>query len=177
MEIHASCRLDLNAIKSLIRNGMYRKANPKKRMIATSVFFAVLIAILLCQIVLWDAWSPFGLYAFLLILAYMLLLYCYFLVPHINYRSMAKMKQAENLYIFTDDVLKVTTASQEHYGSAEIKYSAFFKVRETSKYFFLYQTKRQAFVVDKSTLTGGTAEDIRRKLAPVLGKKYTLCRY
>ena len=43
--------------------------------------------------------------------------------------------------------------------------------------------KRNAFdftlvlIVDKSTIEGGTAEDIRYRLSPLLKKNYYLCKY
>ena len=48
---------------------------------------------------------------------------------------------------------------------------------ETKKYFFLYENKRQIFVVDKTTLENGTAEEMREKISAVIGKKYIVCKY
>ena len=76
-----------------------------------------------------------------------------------------------------DDVLKTFTKSQEYNGEAAIEYSLFVKVYETSKYFFLFSTHNNVYPVDKSTIEGGSAEDIRAKLSPLLGKKYILCKY
>ena len=48
---------------------------------------------------------------------------------------------------------------------------------ETSKYFFIYPTNSQVFIVDKSTIVGGAAEDIRNKLSSFVGNKYIICKY
>ena len=87
------------------------------------------------------------------------------------------MQNVENQYIFCDDVLKTFTKSQEYNGEAEIEYSLFVKLYETSKYLFLYQTNNQVFIVDKSTIEGGTVEEIRNKLSAFVKDKYFLCKY
>ena len=44
-------------------------------------------------------------------------------------------------------------------------------------YFFIFHTKNQAFVVEKSTFSGGTPEELRDKLSVLLGKKYYINKY
>ena len=39
------------------------------------------------------------------------------------------------------------------------------------------QTNIQVFVVDKSTIEGGTVEEIRNKLSAFVKDKYILCKY
>ena len=87
------------------------------------------------------------------------------------------MQNVENQYIFCDNVLKTFTKSQEYNGEAEIEYSLFVKVYETTKYLFLYQTNNQVFIVDKNTVEGGTIEEIRNKLSAFVKDKYILCKY
>ena len=69
------------------------------------------------------------------------------------------MKDLENEYIFCDEKLKVFTKSQVYNGEADIEYSLFIKVYETSRYLFLYHTKNQVFIVDKNPIEGGTVGD------------------
>ena len=87
------------------------------------------------------------------------------------------MQNVENEYIFCDNVLKTFTKSQQYNGEAEIEYSLFVKVYETTRYLFLYQTNNQVFVVNKSTIEGGTIEDIRHKLTAYVKDKYIICKY
>ena len=87
------------------------------------------------------------------------------------------MQNADNQYIFCDDVLKAFTKSREYNGESEIAYSLFVKVYETSKYLFLYQTNNQVFIVDKNTIEGGTVEEIRNKLSAFVTNKYIVCKY
>ncbi len=58
-----------------------------------------------------------------------------------------------------------------------MEYSLFTKVYETSDYFFLYQTNNQVFLVDKSTVEGGSVDDIRNKLSSFVKDKYYICKY
>ena len=94
-----------------------------------------------------------------------------------QYKSLAKMKEAENEYIFYDNELKVFTASPEYNGEAKIEYSLFVKVYETAKYFFLYETNNQVFAVDKSTVEDGSASQIRAVLTEAINGKYIICKY
>ena len=87
------------------------------------------------------------------------------------------MQNVENQYIFCDNVLKTFTKSQEYNGQAEIEYSLFVKVYETSRHLFLYQTNNQVFIVDKNTIEGGTAQDIRSKLTTYVKDKYIICKF
>lgn len=90
---------------------------------------------------------------------------------------MAKMKDAVNEYVFQDNVMQVATKSESYNGEAEIQYAVIVKVMETSAYFFLFQTNSQVLLVEKSSVTGGTAEDIRNKFMPLIGDKYIICKY
>jgi len=73
--------------------------------------------------------------------------------------------------------MKIINRSEEYTGQGEIKYSIIPKVMETPKYIFIYQDLRSVYIIDKSTVTNGTIEDIRAKLAQyVPQKKYIIKR-
>lgn len=177
MEIKAKGKFDLELCKALVRFSMFKTADPKKRM----RFWAFAYAILLL-IVLWEI-ATFGAGTFLLVLlgvevaAPLILCYFYFIVPKIKYKGLGKMKDAENEYVFAEDELRVFTRTEEYSGEAAVKYSAFVKVYETSRYFFLFQPQNQVFAVDKSTLENGTKKDVREKLISALAGKYVICKY
>ena len=177
MEIKAKCKYDFDAVKALAHFTMFKKASPKKRLMFWTVAFALLYGIIILEIIL------FGMDTILLVLLgiemlwLMLMYFWYFVIPKIQYKSLAKMKETENQYVFCDDVLRTFTKSQEYNGEAVIEYSLFVKVYETSKYFFMYQTNNQVFIVDKNTIEGGTVEEIRNKLSAFVKNKYILCKY
>lgn len=115
---------------------------------------------------------------FVILIAYLLIsYYWYFIVPKIRYKAMAKLQEAENQFLFEDETVTAVTQSGEYSDEARMEYSLFVKAFETSKYFFLFTTHNQAYIVDKSTIEGGSAADIRLKLSSVLGNKYIFCKY
>ena len=67
--------------------------------------------------------------------------------------------------------------NEEYKGETEIEYTMLERVYETSKYFFLFQTKNQVLIVDKTTVEGGRAEEIRDSLTAKMKDKYIICRY
>ena len=176
MEIKAKCKFDFDSIRALTHLSLFKKANPKKRFLTWSIISAILAAVIIFEMIVF---SDAMLIELLCVAGVLFLLECYlyFLLPKIRYKALAKMKDAENEYIFCDNVLKTFTKSKEYNGEAEIEYSLFVKVYETSKYFFMFQTKNQVLLVDKNTIEGGTVEDIRNKLTTYVKDKYIICKY
>ena len=41
----------------------------------------------------------------------------------------------------------------------------------------VYQAQNQVYVIDKSTVEGGSVEDIKSKFVPFLRDKYIVCKY
>lgn len=177
MEIRAKCKYNYDSVKALTHLTMFKKANPKNRLTFYSVAFSILFIIITLEIVAFGADTILFVLLGADIVFLILMYFWYFIIPKIQYKSMSKMKNTENLYIFRDNVLKVFSKSQEYNGEAEIEYSFFVRVYETTKYLFLYQTNNQVFIVDKNTVEGGTAEDIRNKLSVYMKNKYIICKY
>ncbi len=177
MEIKAKCKLDLETVKAFTYFTMFKKGDPKKRMTSLNVLFSVLLALVILEIIV------FGMDIYLVLVAIsgiIILLrnaYMWFFYPKVRYKALAKMKNTQNEYNFTDEKIFVTTTGEEYNGEAEIEYSLFVKVYETTKYLFMYQTSNQVYIVDKSTLEGGTVEEIRNKLSVFVKDKYILCKY
>ena len=178
MEIRAKCKCDYDSVKALARLAMFRKADPKKRLKFYTIIYAILFVVIILEIIAFDVADTI---LFVLlgveITVLLFLWFGYFIVPKMRFKSMAKMKNTENQYIFCDNVLKVFTKSQDYNGEAEIEYSFFVRVYETTKYLFIFQTCNQVLVVDKSTIEEGTAEDIRNKLSSYVKDKYIICKY
>jgi len=176
MEIKAKCKFDFDSIRALTHLSLFKKANPKKKFLSWSIISAILAVIIILEMIIF---SDAMLIELLCIAGLLFLLECYLylLLPKIRYKALAKMKDAENEYIFCDNVLKAFTKSQEYNGEAEIEYSLFVKVYETSRHLFLYQTNNQVFIVDKNTVEGGTVEEIRNKLSAFATNKYIVCKY
>lgn len=177
MEIKASCKLSLESCKALTHLQMFRKADPRKRMLFWSVIYALLALIVVGELVL--SGPDMTLYIMLAVLGavYLLEAYWYFLLPRLQYGRMAKLKDTVNMYTFGEESIQITSEADGYHGTGEALYSMIFKVCETSAYFFIFQTKQQVFLVDKTTVTGGTAEMIREKLQTSVSGKYIICKY
>lgn len=176
MEIKAKCKYDYETCKAISRIDAYKKSNPKKVVVFRAVLCIVLLAL---NIIVVDfSEIPLG-YGVVVagILVLFIDMFIYFAMPKIQYNSMSKMKNVGNDYVFYDDEITVSSVSEHLSAKDVLKYSIMVKAYETEKYFFIYISKRQVFVVDKATLEGGTAEDLRVKLLSVLGKKYIRCKY
>ncbi len=176
MEIKASCKFDYASAKALAHLSFYGKWNPKHRFI----FWTVVYGIMLLMIGLEWLWlrNPMLLAFMGICIGFILLqFYTYFLLPKIRYKAMGKTQGIENVYVFMDDGIKASARGAGIETSGEMAYTTFIRVLETSRYFFIFQSKNQAFLVDKSTIEGGTAEQIRSRLSAVEGMKYTICNY
>lgn len=177
MKITASAVYDLKTVKSFSRMLFTKKANPKKLFIMLGVLdFTFLIFSVMGMLVFGFSQLMLDIIFMSALLAF-LFYFMYFISPKISYKSIAKLKNVKNNYIFTDDEMSVTTNSDDFQGSSVLKYSVLCRAKETNKYLYIYQTKAQAFIVDKSTIAGGTIEELRARLTSVLGKKYIICNY
>lgn len=177
MEIKASCKYDLNAMKAFTRRNMYIKANPKSRMIVTTILYAILMLLIVFCLIVFGHNSTLYTILGLCVLMLVWLYFTYFLSPIIRYNAQEKMKDVKNEYIFYDDIIKASTEGDEFKGETKIEYSLLVKAYETNEYFFIYITKRQAFIIDKSTVEGGSPLEIRQKLMSCLDDKYIVCDY
>lgn len=177
MEIKAKCKFDKVNIRALAHLSSYKRFNPKKTVMARTGLCLILLLLLIAELTV----SGFNIIPMILIIADILVIiidcFVYFILPEIQYRSLAKMKDTENNYIFTENTLKIQTKSEVHSGESEIEYAMIQKVYETSGYFFIYITGNQVFIVDKSTVEGGSHDDIRNKLGDYLKDKYIICKY
>ena len=177
MEIRAKSKYDFETVKALSHLLFYKKNDPKKSLISIVSLFSIFSAIIIVEIIIFKAYL-------LLVLALVLnafFILCNFLIyyifPKYQYKLLGKMQGVENEYVFGDSKLKVYSKGEQYNGEAEVEYSLFVNVYETSKYFFLYQTQNQVYVIDKSTIESGSAEDIKSKFVPFLCDKYVVCKY
>ena len=177
MEIKATCKFDEGSIRALAHLSTFKRFNPQKSFIAKIAVSAFLLLVIITEIFLFGMDST--LITLIIVVFSVIVIDCFmfFFFPKMQYKALAKMKDAENEYVFCDDVLKAFSKSKEYNGEAEIEYSVFVRVYETIKYFFLYQTNNQAFIVDKATIEGGTTEEIKNKLYSFVKGKYILCKY
>lgn len=177
MEIYAKCKFDYESIRALTYASMYRRVKPKTAFITTMIMGAIILGLETFNGICWGVEAVSIISVMIVIVLVGLTCFMYLGFPKIQYKALGKMKNVENEYIFCDEVIKVSSRSEEYKGEGEHKYSMIPKVTETSKYLLIYQSKNQAFLVEKATITNGTIDDIREKLIQYVKKKYIVCRF
>lgn len=175
MEIKAIGTLSYDGVKYLIHTNIFKKLNPKFGMTLLSV--PCLLACLyysFCYIKFSLLYFPLAENLFLL---FYLLCLVYFFLPVVKYKKLSKFKDTVNEYTFYDDKICICSQNDLYKSTVEMKYELIEKTIETKKYLFIFKDKSQAYIVDKATITNGAVDDLRRKLIPLLGKKYAVYNY
>lgn len=177
MQIQATGKLDYATVQALTRLAMFKKADPKKRMIFWTVIYAFLVGIVLLESIVFGPqpllYMVLGISVAVLLLEY----FWFFCLPKLRYNALAHMKDIINEYTFEDDQICAISKGTDYIGDVTIRYALLVKVMETSQYLFIFQNHSQVLPLDKSTVTGGTVEELRSKLSAYLGKKYIICKY
>lgn len=88
------------------------------------------------------------------------------------YSKAGKMKNAKNEYVFTDNEIREFSYGEGIESKTSIAYTDIIKVIETHKFFFLFIIKQSAYIIDKQTVEGGTAEELKMELLAYCPKKY-----
>lgn len=175
MEIKARCAFDFKSVRAVSLSAFYGKRDPKKTLIFSFIFFGLLA--LLCVLGMRSGLDIFHILIWIPVLNIVLGFFFYFVFPQIQFKGLHKMKQIENEYTFYDEHIRVLSRGEEYTGEAELRYTMIPKVMENSEYFFIYQSNNQLFVVDKSTVTGGSISELSEKLKSSVNGKYITCRY
>ncbi len=80
----------------------------------------------------------------------------------------AKPDQVDS-YTFSDSKIFIKSYSSASSINGTFNYSAINKVVEQENYIFIYIEKTRVLVIDKSTITGGTVENIRNVIISYIG--------
>lgn len=178
MEIKAKGTLSKENTKALSHFAIYGRHDPENRLILSFSLIGFALAFLIISLLIsFEITASWQILFGWIILLILFQCYLYFIHPKIMYNALGRMKDITNEYVFGESSF-TAKASNEHYESkAVVQYSLIYKVGETSTHFFIFQSKNQAYIVEKSTFTNGSVEELKNKLMPLLGKKYILCRY
>lgn len=171
MEMKASCQFDLESAKALIYSQVFKKKNPKRMVVMMTIATAILMTYVTFGCLTADSISPLALLlpAFI-VCVYLRLCYIYFVWP----KKMCKRNErARRHYVFRDDGFCATDPEDESYLK-EVPYQTLVGGWETAQYLFLSVEKTSVFVVDKSTVNGGSIHELRAKLTETLGDAYII---
>ena len=177
MEIQAKSKYDYETVKALAHTSTYKRIKPRTAFIFLMAYSMLLITFIVTLLYIWGRDTTLIILLPVCLGVMILDGFMYWGLPKVQYKSLGKLVNIENVFLFCDDVIKITSKNTEYDGEAEIKYSLIPKVMETTKYLFIFQTKRQVYVVDKATITDDNMVEIRRKLNSSISGKYIMCRY
>ena len=177
MKITAKSKFNYKTIRDFIRTTSFYKTNPMKKLVIYCAIFAVLAVSILLEMYLLGPQTYLTVMLIVALVVVLLELYIYFILPRIQYNALGQMKGCTNEFTFTDDSIRLVSLDNGFSGESRIDYKVLNRTIETGKYFYIFQTKSQALIVDKSTIAGGTPEELRQKLQTVLGKKYKIYKY
>ncbi|MBE7064399.1 MAG: hypothetical protein E7384_01085 [Ruminococcaceae bacterium] len=172
MEIKATSKFDYETMRDYVRFSAVPKSDAKKHMIFNIFSSVAAIVVIIFVMFLFGISKTMLVLLIGIIIMFGISLFMYYVMPKIQYNSLGKMQNVENEFTFYDDYLRATSNTDGINGESKMKYCMIEKVIEKPRYIYIYQNKRQAFIVDKTTITGGTVEDIRNLLMPILQDKY-----
>lgn len=99
----------------------------------------------------------------------MLWVFWFLAMPKIRYKRDYFGKDSKNDFVFTDENIKLTQTQELHSSESVLSYNAIWRVYESKEFIYMYIGKRRVYIVDKSTIEGGTALDLRMLLVQKIG--------
>lgn len=108
----------------------------------------------------------------ILILGLLLILYFNLLYPRILYKYARNMYEVPLTLQLYADHIKLDAKGVKYSGKSETKYEALDSAFETKDMFFMYLTKRQAYLLAKDTIAPEAAQQLRSILQAKLGAKF-----
>lgn len=96
-----------------------------------------------------------------------------FLQKRIDKSATYISENTEEVYTFDEQYITLTQTRSDVFSSTlKARYSYIYKAREDNNYFYLYISKMQSHVIDKSSITQGTLEEVTSLLKTNLGDKF-----
>jgi len=175
MEIRASSKYDWDTIK---------KFNHFHNVTRTRVLDIIIIIIdVFCVLGFLLLWTQ-NLLTFEIKMLYVLLLFVHFMLvfvkiflPKIQYKQNKMIHGVVNEITFEENQMLMEQRGENTNATATIKYDAIWKVYEAKEYIYIYVNSRQAYIVEKSTITGGNAADLRMFLVKNVGMSKYKVKY
>ncbi len=170
MEINASSVYDKKTIVAYTKQSIKRF---KPLYIILYILFGFMFIVDLYDIIALDA-SISVLIAPVFICAFFLL-FIYVFLPKLNYKMQKTTTDTINKYTFYDTKLVAISTAKGITSTSEVEYSTLDRVLENKKYIYIYIAKDKAMIVDKSTITNGSIDEIRCAITSQIGtNKYKI---
>ena len=119
--------------------------------VLVSIAFALSLAL--------NSYDPIVLLCFVLvILLDMTYVFCSLILPRFTINKAVALN-ADIVFEFQDDIFKISATSKNGTESSELNYSALIKVMESNRDIFLFISRAQAYILDKSGFTVGSSDE------------------
>ena len=174
MEIKASSKYDWETVKAL--NNFYYLNRMRVIFVLFIVCF-VLNSVIQIESLIVNGEMAHDHLSNLIYLSFLVFafLFIIFVLPKIKYNNNKYSKDSKNEFVFTSENIKLTQTHELHNSENELSYNAIWRIYESKKFIYMHIGRRQTYIVDKSTVTGGTVEDLRMLLISKIGaKKYKI---
>ncbi|MBQ8174961.1 MAG: YcxB family protein [Clostridia bacterium] len=181
MEISARGFLDERTMRAVQALALFGKAEPKKAFRHRVFCYAFLAALMvLFAILLWEELFfaiACPICAAFCLIGILLFYYTYCIAPR-RAHTKSPLANAENLYVFGEDALTVTTQGVDGFYANETRpYTMLTKLTESAEFFFLYLDKIHIYPVEKATLSEEEIREIRRRILENSNVRHQICRY
>ncbi len=138
------------------------------------ILWTLLILALLCSGSKFsDIRSLINLEILLIVYQIYIIVYLYYIMPKYNYNN-CRNKYGENPYIyeFKDDYFTCCNENGNTSEDINMEYIKLYSVFEYKNYFILYENKNRGFIIRKSAIIEGNAEELRTLFEMNLGNKF-----
>ncbi|MDL2325198.1 YcxB family protein [Ruminococcaceae bacterium OttesenSCG-928-A16] len=110
----------------------------------------------------------------IIVLALAFVVYMFYVRPGTIFRKKGGIALQTEVYIFTETGLTRSLRSEEGGlpDNSSMRYDGLTRAVETSRDFYLYTSRSQAYLVDKEYFTNGTPDDLRDCLKKTMGDKF-----
>lgn len=174
MKITATSKIDFKTVRAFAYMNAFRTNKPLKKVLIYCFTCLLLAAILWLEMHLMGvSWVSVALMA-VAVLLLVLELYLYLVYPRMCYKGMGETKGCAYSFTFLDDKILLQAKENGLAGDITLEYKCLRKAVETKDYLYLFQGKGQALMVDKKTIKGGTAEQLRGTLVGYLNGHYKI---
>ncbi len=167
MEIKASSKYDWETIKNF--NKFHNFTRTKALNIGLIILDVVCVLLFLLAATLSILEFETIMIYVLLLFVNIMLIFVRFILPKIQYKQNKMLHGVVNEATFKDNEISIEQRGENVCGTTTVKYDAVWRVYETKDFIYLYVNLRQAYIVDKATVTSGTAADLRMFLMKTVG--------
>lgn len=167
MEIKVSSKYDWETVKKFYN---FNNLTRRRGLLVFFVIWFVFMSIPLANMIISGNFTSESAPTLtLFIVLTIAIVFIYIGLPKVRYNKNKIIHNSENFFAFGEDEIAIKSNNQLHNESCTIKYNAIWRIYETKGFIYIFINPNQANIVDKSTVEGGSAMDLRMLLISKIG--------